>query len=57
MISSRSRQPQSDSLPNLIESLRGTGGDSGSLMDRVPGSVTSMMQTGITQVSISHRLV
>jgi len=49
MISSRSRQPQSDSLPNLIESLRGTGGDSGSLMDRVPGSVTSMMQTGITQ--------
>ena len=50
MISSRSRQPQSD-LPNLIDTLRGTG-ESGSLMERVPVSVTSMMQTGITQVGM-----
>ncbi|CAG5118083.1 unnamed protein product, partial [Candidula unifasciata] len=51
MIGSRSRQPQHESLPALIESLRGssTSSDSGSLMDRVSGSVTTMMQTGITQ--------
>jgi CCR4-NOT transcription complex subunit 1 len=50
MIGSRSRQVQHDSLPALIESLRGSSSaDSGSLMDRVPGSVTTMMQTGITQ--------
>jgi len=49
MIQSRSRQPQADSLPTLMDSLRATG-ETGGLMDRVPGSVTSMMQTGITQV-------
>nr|QOW64962.1 hypothetical protein [Lymnaea stagnalis] len=52
MIGSRSRQTQPDSLPALIESLRVGGSsssDPSSLMDRVPGSVTSMMQTGITQ--------
>ncbi|XP_055890770.1 CCR4-NOT transcription complex subunit 1-like isoform X2 [Biomphalaria glabrata] len=51
MIGSRSRQTQPESLPALIESLRvtNTSADSSSLMDRVHGSVTSMMQTGITQ--------
>ncbi|XP_059164399.1 CCR4-NOT transcription complex subunit 1-like isoform X2 [Physella acuta] len=51
MIGSRSRQTQPDSLPALIESLRinSTSSDSSNLMDRVQGSVTSMMQTGITQ--------
>lgn len=51
MIGSRSRQAPHDSLPALIESLRGNvpSSDAGSLMDRVPGNVTTMMQTGITQ--------
>ncbi|BFZ13285.1 hypothetical protein BsWGS_16323 [Bradybaena similaris] len=47
MIGSRSRQPQHESLPALIESLRGSSTSSD--LDRVTGSVTNMMQTGITQ--------
>lgn len=42
---------QNETLPVLMDSLRSSNfsDPSNMLMDRVPGSVTSMMQTGITQ--------